>query len=86
MATKNLDTLTADLENQIVVDQLIEMSDIGDHFIFSLLGLASKSNGKWHWIHHLLYPHNRLISKKILITTSFEDSQVYVKKHLLGHV
>lgn len=55
-ATNNSDTLTADLENQIAADQLTKVSEIGDYFISSLLGLVSKSNGKWQRIHYLSYP------------------------------
>lgn len=54
-ATNDPDTLMADLENQIVADQRTELSDMGDQFISSPLGLAPKSNDKWQRIHHLLY-------------------------------
>lgn len=68
LATNNLDILTKDLENQIAVDQLIKVSDTEDYFISSPLGLASKLNGKWHWIHHQSYTCscsiNCYISKK----------------------
>lgn len=46
LAINNSNTLTADLENQIVADWLTEISDIEDHFISSPLSLAPKSNGK----------------------------------------
>ena len=46
-ATNDPDTLTANLERQIVADRLTEVSDMGDHFISSPLSLAPKSNGKW---------------------------------------
>lgn len=45
LATNNLMILTTNLENQIIVDQLIKISDIGDYFISFFLGLALKSNG-----------------------------------------
>ena len=61
-ATNDSDTLTADLENQVVADRLTEVSDIEDYFISSPLSLAPKSNGKWHWIHHLSYPCGRLVN------------------------
>ena len=54
--------MTADLENQVAADRLTKVSDIGDYFISSPLGLAPKSNGKWHWIHHLSYPRGRSVN------------------------
>ena len=35
-----------DLENQVTADQFTKISDIGDYFISSPLGLAPKSYGK----------------------------------------
>ncbi len=61
-ATNNPDTLTADLENEIAADWLTEVSDMGDHFIFSPLGLAPKSDGKWRRIHYLSYPRGRSVN------------------------
>lgn len=61
-AINNPDILTTDLENQIAVDQLIEVSDLENHFISFLLGLALKSNGKWCKIHHLLYLRGRSVN------------------------
>lgn len=46
MAINDLDTLIADLKNQIVANQLTEVNEIEDLFICSPLGLALKSNGK----------------------------------------
>lgn len=44
--TNDSDIYTTDLENQILVDQLIEISDIRDHFIAFSFGPTPKSNGK----------------------------------------
>lgn len=43
---KYLNILKADLKTQITADLLIKASDIMDYFIFSLLKLVLKSNGK----------------------------------------
>lgn len=61
-ATNDPNTLTADLENQIAVHRLTEVSKIRDHFISSPLDLAPKSNWKWQKIHHLSYPRARLMN------------------------
>ena len=61
-AIKEQDTLTADLENQIAVGRLTEVSEVGDHVICSPLGLAPKSNGKWRRIHHLSYLGGRSVN------------------------
>ena len=45
-ATDDPTTLNADLENQIVADRLTKIANIGDQFIYSPLGLVTKSNGK----------------------------------------
>ena len=61
-ATNDPNTLTADLENQIVQDRLTEVSELEDHFICSPLRLAPKSNGKWRRIHHLSYLCGRSVN------------------------
>lgn len=80
-ATNDPDTLTADLENQIAADRLTEVSEVGDHFISSPLGLAPKSNGKWRRIHHLSYPRDRSVNCHIpkewgaLEYTTFDEAK-----------
>ena len=55
MATNNLNILKADLENQIIQGQLTEVNELEDHFVYSSLGLASKSNKKWCKIYYISY-------------------------------
>ena len=80
-ATNDPDTLTADLENQIAADRLTKITEVGDHFICSPLGLAPKSNGKWRKIHHLSYPRGRSVNCHIpkewgaLEYTSFDEAK-----------
>lgn len=80
-ATNDPDTFTADLENQIAADRLTEVSEVGDYFISSPLGLAPKSNGKWRKIHYLSYPRGRLVNCHIpkkwgaLEYTTFEKAK-----------
>lgn len=61
-ATNGPNTFTADLENQLAADWLTVVSDMGDHFISSALGLAPKSNGKWRRIYHLSYSRGRSVN------------------------
>lgn len=61
-ATDDPDTLTADLENQIAADRFTEITEVGDHFICSPLGLVLKPNGKWRRIHPPSYPCGRSVN------------------------
>ena len=90
-ATDDPDTLTADLENQIAADRLTEITDVGDHFICSPLGLVPKSNGKWRRIHHLSYPRGRSVNCHIpkewgaLEYTTFDEAkQEVIRAGLCG--
>ena len=60
-ATNDLDTLTADLKNQVAADQLTKLSDIRDSFISFPLSQAPKSNSEWRRIYHLSYLRGRLV-------------------------
>ena len=66
LTTNDPDTVTTNLKNQIVADQLTKMSDIGNYFISSFLGLIAKSNTKWRQIYHLIYLRNHSINYYIL--------------------
>ena len=91
-ATNDTNTLTADLENQILADQLTKVSDIGNRFISSPLGLAPKSNGKWRRIHHLSYPRGRSVNCHIpkewgaLEYTTFDEAKQEVIQAGLGSI
>ena len=80
-ATNDPNILKVDLKNQIIQGRLTEVSELEDHFICSSLGLAPKSNKKWHIIHHLSYSRscsvNCYISKEwgALEYTTFDKAK-----------
>lgn len=47
--------MTANLKNQIIVDQLTKVSNTEDCFVSYPLSLIPKSYGKYGWIYHLSY-------------------------------
>ena len=80
-ATNDPNTFKVDLKNQIIQGRLTEVSELEDHFICSPLGLAPKSNEKWHIIYHLSYSRgclvNCYISKEwgVLEYTTFDKTK-----------
>lgn len=55
LAIDNLNILTADLKYEIAVKQLIEITNVRDHFIYIPLDLVTKFHNKKHMINHHLY-------------------------------